>query len=155
MDVNIRDLGKTPYGNTEHLWLSATLMEIRGENELALGGATILLVEDDFFIGLEYVELLTGWGAKVIGPAISDSEARKLLAGIEIDAALLDVSIQGGNSFAIAQDLYDEHIPFAFVTAFASDEAMFPAGLKSLTRLGKPVHEAQLLSVLKSLLSTG
>ena len=153
MNFSIRQYGEIPNGDVGNFWPSATLMAMGGGEHSALNGATILLVEDDFFIGLEYVELLTGWGATVIGPAISDSEARKLMAGAEIDAALLDVSIQGGNSFALAQDLSDAHIPLAFVTAFASDAAMFPLGLQSLTRLGKPVHETQLLSVLKSLLN--
>ena len=120
----------------------------------ALSGAVVLLVEDDFFIGLDYVEHLTSWGMKVIGPAISDSDARNLMVGARIDAALLDVSIQGGNSFGLAQDLRDAETPFAFVTAFASDEAMFPDSLKSVARLGKPVHDRQLQALLTTLLAS-
>ena len=120
----------------------------------SLDGAVVLLVEDDFFIGLEYIEHLTKWGVCVIGPAISDAEARKLLADRPIDAALLDVSIQGGNSFALAADLCEANIPTAFVTAFASDERMFPENLQTLTRLGKPVHDSQLHSLLTTLLSS-
>lgn len=118
-----------------------------------LQGARVLLVEDDFFIGLEYVEHLTRWGVKIIGPAISDAEARKLLVGVQIDAALLDVSIQGGDSFALAQDLHEAKTPFAFITAYASDAKMFPEPLKTAVRLGKPVHESQLNALLTTLLA--
>ena len=117
-------------------------------------GAIVLLVEDDFFIGLEYVEHLTRWGVKVIGPAISEAEARKLLVGVQIDAALLDVSIQGGDSFALAHNLHEAKTPFAFITAYASDAKMFPEALKTAVRLGKPVHESQLNALLTTLLAS-
>ena len=77
----------------------------------------ILVVEDEFLIATELVDLLNDAGATIEGPFASVGSA---LAAIEdseggIDAAVLDVNLgEGGKSYLIADRLETLGIPYVF-----------------------------------------
>jgi DNA-binding response OmpR family regulator len=82
--------------------------------------ARILLVEDDPLIGLLLSEWLDELGCAPVGPARSAGEALALLDG-GIDAAVLDVSLHDGDSFAVAAALRARGVPFAFASGHGAE----------------------------------
>ncbi len=83
-----------------------------------LDDCNILIVEDEFFIGLDLSLALEDHGADVTGPFATVDTALPA-CGPEVDAAILDVDIHGGKSFPIADRLSERGVPFLFHTGRA------------------------------------
>lgn len=81
----------------------------------AMLGKNILLVEDNFFIVDRVQEALRGVGALVCS-APSVELALQFLESALIDAAVLDVDLQGENSMPVADRLKVMATPFLFFT---------------------------------------
>lgn len=81
----------------------------------------ILVLEDEFLIALDLVDLLDGLGAEVVGPAHRNEQALELLAQAHVDAAVLDVNIAGQRSDVVAEELRRRGIPFIFATGYGAE----------------------------------
>jgi DNA-binding response OmpR family regulator len=103
----------------------------------------VLILEDDPFIALDLQTILEGEGHEIVGVFDSISEAREHLED-SFDYALLDIDVVGGKSFGLASELYERHIPFAFVSA--SRPAEVPPGLRHAAFISKPFEERAVLS---------
>ena len=62
---------------------------------LPLAGKTVLVVEDEFFVGLEIAQTLEAAGAEIVGPARTIEEAAELMSDGTPDMAVLDVDLDG------------------------------------------------------------
>jgi CheY-like chemotaxis protein len=80
----------------------------------------ILVVEDEFFIGMLISEQLQELGYAVVGPALSIEEGRALANTAQIDGAILDWNLNGNNSGELADTLSRREIPLLFVTGYAA-----------------------------------
>ena len=92
------------------------------------GAPRVLIVEDDFIVGQDLREMVRGLGLETIGPISGVAPALAVVRDVQIDAALLDVRIDDGLSFEIADALDSAGVPFAFVTGlnhFVDREARF------------------------------
>ena len=67
-----------------------------------LHGLRILIVEDEFMIALDIQAIVTDLGCTPVGLASSVSNALAVLEQVPVDAALLDINLQGTQSFAVA-----------------------------------------------------
>jgi CheY-like chemotaxis protein len=56
----------------------------------------------------------------VVGLADTLDRALAMARDADIDAAVLDVNLNGQDSFAAAQILSDRHVPFVFATGYGS-----------------------------------
>lgn len=112
-----------------------------------LAGLRILVVEDEFLVALELEQLLGGRGCRVIGPAASVARALALLGEERVDAAVLDVNVDGGRVTPVAEFLMAREIPFVLATGYGASTFPEPA-LCEAPRVKKPVLEAELLRVL-------
>ena len=74
----------------------------------------ILVVEDDFLIAEQLAFEIRQLGDEVIGP-FADGDRAVESVGVA-DAAILDVRIRGGTSFALADRLVAAQTPFLFLT---------------------------------------
>ena len=81
-----------------------------------LGGARVLVVEDDFLIALELAAILTDAGAEVVGPWQTVAEALAFADDETLSAAILDMRIGSGSVAPVARKLADHHVPFVFYT---------------------------------------
>ncbi len=115
----------------------------------ALKGIRVLLVEDEFLIAEEIVEILSGAGAKVIGPFSNLKKALEMANGEQIDVALLDVNLAGEPIYPAALALERRKIPFVFMTGYNRDA--LPIEHKASPLIRKPFHAAELLKILASL----
>ncbi len=80
----------------------------------------VLVVEDEMTIALLVEEMLIGLGHEVAGLALRLSQATKLAQNAQIDFAVLDVNLDGGPSFPVAQILESRGVPFVFATGYGS-----------------------------------
>jgi PAS domain S-box-containing protein len=110
----------------------------------------VLIVEDDMLIALQMESDLLEQGYVVVGPAHSLQEGLELLATQPVDAALLDINLGQGSSFAIAEQLKARHAPFAFITGY-SDTLLIPDHLRAIPSLRKPFHSEALVDLVAAL----
>lgn len=111
----------------------------------------ILIVEDDFLLALRLEMLLSEAGYAIVGPVARLDEALGLVGREDIDAAILDVDLNGATVFPAAEALARQGKPFLFLTAYVEDE-VYPAHLRARPRLGKPQDDQGILSALRKLL---
>jgi len=83
-----------------------------------LAGKRILVVEDEFMIAMLLEDLLAELECVVAGVAARPAEALELIDATKLDAAVLDVNLDGADSFGIAAALGQRQIPFIFATGY-------------------------------------
>jgi CheY-like chemotaxis protein len=83
-----------------------------------LAGRRILIVEDEFMIAMLLEDMLTELECVVAGVAAKPAEALELINSTEVDAAVLDVNLDGTDSFGVAAALGECQIPFVFATGY-------------------------------------
>ena len=117
-----------------------------------LAGKRILVVEDDGLIALDIVNELTRAGCTAIGPALRLETAMTMAAAQPIDAAVLDVFLEGAYAWQLARALKAQGVPFLFQTGFGRF-LDFPAEFASVPCLEKPVMTDALKRELQALLA--
>lgn len=115
---------------------------------------TILVVEDDGVLAFDLCNRLSRAGAIPAGPARDLSEAMRLIAREDLDAALLDMDLGGHSSFPLCEALDRAGVRFVFLTGFGVAPA---AELHGAPLLAKPVDDAALIAALapRSPVTTG
>jgi CheY-like chemotaxis protein len=115
----------------------------------ALTGKRILLVEDEFIVAAMAEDMLTELGATVIGPANSLAAGLHLAETDTIDAAVLDVNMDGERIDPVAAALSARRIPIVFATGYGDD----PLGrAHAALVLDKPYTQDQLAAALARVL---
>ena len=113
----------------------------------------ILIVEDEFFLAGHIEWLLTEAGYAVVGPVGNLAEALRVARDEKIDAALLDLNIDGGRTDDVAHILRDRNIPIAFVTGLG--RASVPDGFADAAIVEKPFRDEALLDVVRRTAKAG
>ena len=96
----------------------------------------VLVVEDEFLIALEITEALERAGYEVIGPVATAGEAERLAREEILDAAVLDVELQGETVFAAADLLMRQGVPFVILSGYGAED--LPVRFRGRPGLGKP-----------------
>jgi DNA-binding response OmpR family regulator len=107
-----------------------------------LAGCRVLVVEDETLIAFEIEAALEAHGCAVVGPVSTLECALQLARGTGLDAAILDVTIRGGRSYPVAEQLLARGIPF--VLASGCGDWALPDALRDQRRLAKPFTVAEL-----------
>ena len=115
---------------------------------MSLNGRHVLVVEDDYVIATDILDMLTTAGAVPVGPIGWEDEALALVtdAKVALDLAILDIDLHGTPSYRIADALTARRVPLVFATGFNS-EAVAQA-YRTYPRLEKPVSQRALLAAL-------
>ncbi len=100
-----------------------------------LSGRRILVLEDQYLIAISVAELIESHGGTVVGPVGRLQDAFALTE--DLDGAILDVNLNGSDSFELADRLIAEGIPVIFHTGRAPSE--MPERFARLPRLEKPL----------------
>ena len=82
--------------------------------------ARILVVDDEPLISAMTEEWLSELGHVVVGPAHNLATALKL-AEMDMDAAIVDVSLGKDNAYPLADALTARGVPFALATGYGQD----------------------------------
>jgi two-component SAPR family response regulator len=94
------------------------------------------------------------WGASVLGPLGSRTEALDFLArgDARIDVAVLDVNLGSHTAFDVADKLRELDVPVIFVTGY--DASSIPERYRTVPRCEKPVDQADLGRALERSMGT-
>ena len=117
-----------------------------------LNHISVLVVEDQPFIALDVALAMEDAGCKVIGPVASSREALALLATEIVGAAIVDINLVDGESWALVEVLVGLDIPFIVHTAVSVPPAQavrFPGLVVQI----KPCLAASLVAQLEGLLT--
>ena len=111
----------------------------------------ILVVEDECLIAEELRICLLEAGADVIGP-VGVLEDALNLAGSEQDiaCALVDIGLEGGMTYALAEYLDERSIPYLFTTGYSP--AAIPDRFGGIGNFQKPIRMAALLQGIGNLI---
>jgi len=120
-------------------------------NDTGLSGLRILLVEDEMMVAWMMEEMLAMFGCNVVGPAARVHEALAMVEVEAIDAAVLDVSLNGLKSFAVADALAERGVPFVFTTGY--DKHSLPVSYQRFPLLQKPITPEQMADTLLQLIT--
>jgi CheY-like chemotaxis protein len=96
----------------------------------------ILVVDDEPLIAALIADWLQELGCVVAGTVNNAAEALQIANEDPLDAALLDVSLRGGDSFSLADTLLAKGLPIAFITG--RDSGGLPERFRQTPVLGKP-----------------
>jgi DNA-binding response OmpR family regulator len=111
----------------------------------------VLVVEDEYMLGMVLAEFVAAAGYLVVGPVASTGRAQDLINEKGIDAALLDVTLGADEkSFELAGRLQAIRVPFAFVTAYSP--SLFPVAFAKVPFLIKPPTSDDVAALLHRLL---
>lgn len=89
-----------------------------------LNGGRVLVVEDDFFIGLELAAILSDAGAEVAGPYPTVETALAAAEDETLQAAVLDIRLGNEMVGPVARRLADHHVPFVFYTGQLNTDSL-------------------------------
>ncbi|MGA7484516.1 MAG: response regulator [Bradyrhizobium sp.] len=81
-----------------------------------LSNHKVLVVEDEMMIAMLIEDMLDELGCKVVGPATNVPRALELIGKESIDVAVLDLNLDGKDTYAIADALQGKNVPFIFAT---------------------------------------
>lgn len=107
-----------------------------------LKNCRVLVVEDEFLIAMLVEDVLGRLGCEVVGPAGALEPAMRLARREPLDAAILDVTIRGGQVFPVAEILLARGVPFVLASGYG--DWSLPQTLKGQVRLTKPFVAADL-----------
>jgi CheY-like chemotaxis protein len=114
---------------------------------VSLSGLRVLLVEDTWIIAQSYAALLEPMGVVVLGPAANVADAIVIAGEGAIDAALIDINLQGEFAYDLIDRLHQARVPVVVVTGY---EILPRVEGKTVAILKKPIRAEQLLRALRS-----
>ena len=111
----------------------------------------VLVVEDEMLVALLMEGMLADLGYRVAGPAAHLDKALEMAREDAVDAAILDVNVNGKEVYPVADALAARGIPFAFATGYVR------AGLRAPYRdrpvLQKPFQRHDLRNLIADMFS--
>jgi DNA-binding response OmpR family regulator len=114
----------------------------------------ILVAEDNFLMAEVICDFVDSCGFQVIGPASSVESGRHLALEEEIDAALLDINLDGSLCFPICLVLARRHVPFIFLSGYSTTNQLVPGEFKGAPFVEKPFTPEELQPLLLDMVSS-
>ena len=112
-----------------------------------ISGRRILIVEDEYFLAQTMRDAFADEGAEVVGPVPTVEGALDLIEDTDaLDAAVLDLNLQGEMAYPVADALRGRGIPFVFATGY--DASAIDNNYLGIGRCEKPVDPAQVAHLL-------
>jgi CheY-like chemotaxis protein len=107
-----------------------------------LSNRKVLVVEDEMMIAMLIEDMLDEFGCVLVGPATTVPRALELIGKESIDIAILDLNLDGQDTYAIADALQQKKIPFIFATGYGSTVLRKKHGNRPI--LQKPFQQTDL-----------
>lgn len=115
-----------------------------------LSGRRVLVVEDEMLILMMIEDMLADLGCESVTAAATVDQAVALIGTDVFDLAMLDMNLNGSNSYAVADALVTRNVPFAFSTGYSGHGIR--DGYSDRPVLRKPFMARELLETLTLLL---
>jgi two-component SAPR family response regulator len=85
---------------------------------LSKSNGNVLLIEDESMVAMMIEEVLSELGLRVIGPYATVPEALRAASEISVDAAVLDINLDGQLIFPVVDILLEKRVPVAFISGY-------------------------------------
>lgn len=116
-----------------------------------LSGVRVLVVEDEMMVSMLLEDMLDDLGCTFMGPATQVKSALALIEASGFDVAILDVNLNGDDTFAIADVLAARAIPFVFASGYSASRLR--EQYRSVPSLQKPFGQQKLKLALAAALA--
>lgn len=121
------------------------------QNDRALAGVRVLVVEDEYYFADDLRRVLQDQGAEIVGPAGRLAEASRLIETEAVDCVILDINLRGDMSFAVADRLDQMQVPYVIATGY--NGASLPERFSDAPILQKPVDARKVAALIPPLLT--
>ncbi len=117
------------------------------DKEGSLAGLRCLVLDDELLIALDIQQILETAGATVLSVGNAAEALAALQAKSHFDFAVIDVLLNGAiaNSVAVAAALFEQRIPFVFLTGMRAQDMEHRARFPNAPVVEKPYQTALLL----------
>jgi two-component SAPR family response regulator len=102
----------------------------------------VLVVEDEMMVSMLLEDMLSDIGCTAVGPATRMEPASRLIENVGFDVAILDVNLNGDETYPIADALAARAIPFVFASGYSSGRLR--EEYRSIPSLAKPFQQQEL-----------
>jgi CheY-like chemotaxis protein len=116
-------------------------------DEINLKGRRVLVVEDDPLVAMLLVDMVEAIGCEIAAVASCLDDALEKAQHLSFDLAILDVNLEGANTFQVAELLSKRAIGFVFATGYG--KAHLPADFTNAPLLQKPFVERDVARALR------
>lgn len=116
---------------------------------MTAGARRILVVEDEVLVGMMIEQMLHELGHQLAALSTHLDEALRLAATATFDVALLDINLNGRQSFPVADAIRARGLPFLFATGYGS--RILGAAYRDAPVLQKPFSRDELRRALDRL----
>ncbi len=114
----------------------------------------VLVVEDNYLMAEVICDFVRACGLQPVGPASTVDGGVRLARDEEIDAAVLDINLQGKLCFPICSALAQKHVPFVFLSGYATS-LLIPNEFRAVRHVEKPFVPEEFESILQDLVERG
>jgi len=83
-----------------------------------LSNRKVLVVEDEMMIAMLIEDMLDEFGCRLVGPATNVPRALELIGKEDVQVAVLDLNLDGQDTYTIADALRQKSVPFIFATGY-------------------------------------
>jgi len=111
----------------------------------------VMVVEDEMFVAMLVEDILSNAGYRVIKAARVDKALEMAAGDAPIDAALLDINLNGVEVFPVALKLREMGVPFVFASGYGREG--LPADFSDAPVLQKPYLPDALKAAVAALLA--
>ena len=126
-------------------------MMVDGVDHGVLRGKKVLIVEDEALIAMLFEDILEDTACQIVGPAMNVRQAMELAGTAEIDAAVLDVNLNGESSIPVAALLRSLGVPLIFSSGHGSQG--LPPEWQDRPTLPKPFTSDEVVGALERLVA--
>lgn len=112
-------------------------------------GKRILVIEDEFLVGLEIHSVLTEAGFGVVGPAATVPDALRHISQADFDAALVDANLGGYSVEGVTAALANRGTPFVLLTGYS--RRSLPPQLANAPLIEKPFDPRTVIDSVRKL----
>jgi DNA-binding response OmpR family regulator len=116
-----------------------------------LCGRHVVVLEDEFVIGLALVDSLEEVGMRVSGPLASRAQALDWLQADTPNLAVLDLNLKDGLCTDVAAELRRRDVPFIIASGHPAIKYSQHQDLSGAPYLQKPVRTAEVLKALQQM----
>lgn len=116
-----------------------------------LVGLRVLVVEDEAMVAMLLEDTLAEIGCEVVGVAARVDDAVEKAESLTFDIAILDVNLNGRDTFSVVASLAERGIAVVVATGYGA--ASLPQSLQKVPVLQKPYQQRDLVRALRAALT--